>query len=307
MQVSVIIAAYNVGPYIRAAIESALSQEGVALEVIVVDDNSPDDTVAEIERIADPRVQLIRLPGNSGPGAARNAGIAAAKGEWIAVLDGDDIYLPGRLARMLARAAQTNADIVVDNQIVHREADGHESTMFSRGAFARRGTLPLAKFIHGKLWWFDKYTLGYLKPVFRAEFLRKHTLAYETDLRIGEDYMLMAEALVRGAVCAMEPVAGYRYTVRKGSISHRIDAAGVQRMLDADARFLSRHTLKGAALNEQNVRTFFLKEMLAYAMLVEALKQESLSGVWAAIRTCPTAPRHLWEPVWVRIRRALAR
>jgi glycosyltransferase involved in cell wall biosynthesis len=90
--VSVIIAAFNAAAHIEETCRSALSQTHTALEVIVVDDGSTDDTAAIVERIArtDPRVRLFRQV-NRGVAAARNAAIAEAKGEFIAPLDADDI------------------------------------------------------------------------------------------------------------------------------------------------------------------------------------------------------------------------
>ena len=102
--ISVILTAYNVERYVGRALRSALGQRGITLEVIVVDDCSTDDTWAVICRNTDPRVKRLRLDSNGGPGRARNAGITAATGTWIAILDGDDAFAPERLrdvSRML--------------------------------------------------------------------------------------------------------------------------------------------------------------------------------------------------------------
>lgn len=90
--ISIVIPAYDVGPFIGAALRSALRQEGVRFEVIVVDDGSRDGTADEIARFAgDPRLHVIRQ-GNQGVPAARNAGILAARGRYIGFLDGDDMW-----------------------------------------------------------------------------------------------------------------------------------------------------------------------------------------------------------------------
>ena len=72
------------------------------MEVIVVDDCSSDRTVSIAAGFPTDRVRVLALTENHGPGAARNAGLAAARGEWVAVLDADDTMLPGRLAAMIA-------------------------------------------------------------------------------------------------------------------------------------------------------------------------------------------------------------
>ena len=99
--ISVIIPTYNYGRFIREAIDSALSQSFPALEVIVVDDGSTDDTSQILEGYGD-RIRVIRQQ-NQGVGAARNAGIAAARGEYLAFLDSDDVWKPRKLEHDMAR------------------------------------------------------------------------------------------------------------------------------------------------------------------------------------------------------------
>ena len=93
--VSVIIPAYNTEKYIRRAIDSVLAQTHPAAEIIVVDDGSTDGT-PEIVQSYGPPVRYI-YQANAGPGAARNAGIRAAQGDWIAFLDSDDEWLSEKL------------------------------------------------------------------------------------------------------------------------------------------------------------------------------------------------------------------
>ncbi|MCI0498058.1 MAG: glycosyltransferase [Planctomycetales bacterium] len=95
MKISVIIPAYNAQRHIGRAIDSVLKQARPADEVIVIDDGSADRT-ADIVRSYGGRVMLIQQP-NAGVSAARNAGIAAAAGDWIAFLDADDEWLPEKL------------------------------------------------------------------------------------------------------------------------------------------------------------------------------------------------------------------
>jgi glycosyltransferase involved in cell wall biosynthesis len=97
--VSVIIPAYNSGGLIRASIDSALSQRGVTLEVIVVDDGSTDDTVSIVESYGD-AVRCMRQR-NQGAYVARNNAAAIARGEWLAFLDADDLWVAGKLAKQV--------------------------------------------------------------------------------------------------------------------------------------------------------------------------------------------------------------
>jgi cellulose synthase/poly-beta-1,6-N-acetylglucosamine synthase-like glycosyltransferase len=97
--VSVVVPVYNGGPFLRKAIDSILSQTYKSIELIVVDDGSVDDS-ADIISSYGPRLQPIRQP-NAGVAHARNAGIRAARGDFIAFLDQDDWWLPTKVAKQV--------------------------------------------------------------------------------------------------------------------------------------------------------------------------------------------------------------
>jgi glycosyltransferase involved in cell wall biosynthesis len=109
--VSVVIPVYNGAALIDATIESALGQTYPHLEVIVVDDGSTDRTAELVRAKAalDPRVRFIQQT-NRGVGAARNAGIAAARGELIAPLDADDLWDPSKIERQVNRLLEAGND-----------------------------------------------------------------------------------------------------------------------------------------------------------------------------------------------------
>ncbi|MFA6599532.1 MAG: glycosyltransferase [Candidatus Omnitrophota bacterium] len=95
IQVSVVIPTYNRKDRLPKALESVIAQEGVPFEVLVIDDGSTDQTKEMVLRDF-PSVTCLSQP-KQGPAAARNTGIENAKGEWIAFLDSDDEWLPGKL------------------------------------------------------------------------------------------------------------------------------------------------------------------------------------------------------------------
>ena len=95
IKISAVIPAYNCEKYIARAIESVLGQTHPVEEIIVIDDGSTDNT-AQVVRSFDDKVTLLHQE-NAGASAARNAGIQAAKGNWIAFLDADDEWLPDRI------------------------------------------------------------------------------------------------------------------------------------------------------------------------------------------------------------------
>src|SRR6185295_14020211 len=97
MILSVVIPTWNRAHLVCDAINSALNQRPGNVEVIVVDDASSDDTAEVLTRNYGDAIRLLRLPKRSGAGAARNAGVALARGEFVAFLDSDDVWLPGKL------------------------------------------------------------------------------------------------------------------------------------------------------------------------------------------------------------------
>ncbi|CAN5744279.1 hypothetical protein BH23ACT10_BH23ACT10_32460 [soil metagenome] len=102
--VSVVIPAYNASTHVRTAVTSALQQTYQPIEVVVVDDGSTDATpqIVTSLAVADSRVRLIRQP-NQGVAAARNRGIAASRGTYVAPLDADDYWLPDKIRSQVAR------------------------------------------------------------------------------------------------------------------------------------------------------------------------------------------------------------
>ena len=97
--ISVLMAAYNAAPYIRDAVDSALAQQGVRIEVIVADDGSTDDTLAVLARYGS-RITTIAAP-HRNASAARNTAWQASRGEYIVILDADDRLMPDAFTRKL--------------------------------------------------------------------------------------------------------------------------------------------------------------------------------------------------------------
>lgn len=112
-KISIVIPCYNVGAYIGKCLQSVLSQTYPELEVIVVNDGSTDDTAEGIAAwAADPRLLCIDQQ-NAGVTAARNAGIEASTGEYLAFVDSDDYLAPGMYERLHAALAGAGADAAV--------------------------------------------------------------------------------------------------------------------------------------------------------------------------------------------------
>lgn len=100
--ISVVVASYNHQAYVRACLQSVLDQDFQDFEIIVTDDGSSDQTVAQIQALKDPRIHLKVLPRNLGACIALNDAILRSSGTYIAVLNSDDYFLPGKLSQQLA-------------------------------------------------------------------------------------------------------------------------------------------------------------------------------------------------------------
>ncbi len=113
--VSVIMPTHNAAGWVAQAIDSVIAQTYQALELIVVDDGSQDDTVAvvraKLARDFTRNWQVIELGTNHGPSAARNTGLRAARGDWVQYLDSDDFLSAGKLELQMAACAHAAADV----------------------------------------------------------------------------------------------------------------------------------------------------------------------------------------------------
>jgi glycosyltransferase involved in cell wall biosynthesis len=141
MLVSVVLPTFNRGYCLERAIRSVLGQTYPDWELIVVDDGSTDDTQAVLESFKDPRIRVFRHSVNRGVAAARNTGLAAARGEFIAFLDSDDEWRPDKLTKQLDVMTRAPTRQLAFTDLVWRRGD------VEAGSFAR--TLPVfSKLLH---------------------------------------------------------------------------------------------------------------------------------------------------------------
>ncbi|MBE9046990.1 glycosyltransferase family 2 protein [Pleurocapsales cyanobacterium LEGE 10410] len=142
-KVSVIVPVYRVEKYIAATVRSVLEQTYPNFELLIVDDGSPDRSDDICQQFLDPRIKIIRQP-NRGASAARNAGIRQAQGEYLAFLDGDDLWLPQKLAK----------------HVEHLDRSPAVGLSFSRSAFISEAGERL-----------DNYQMPKLKAIAPQDFL----------------------------------------------------------------------------------------------------------------------------------------
>lgn len=203
---SVVIPTYNYGRFLAHAVDSVLSQTLPAHEVIVVDDGSTDDTPAVAERYAG-RITYLRRA-NAGVSAARNAGIAAATGDWVAFLDADDAWEPGFLAGVRSACEQEPRPALVFTDFrIFGDVDGvaRPSATFAEWDASDHLLVPLVSVMP------SASVVPADSPVRFPEWA-KHN----------EDAVFFNETAERGPVRAVaEPLARYRRHGASNQAAHR--------------------------------------------------------------------------------------
>jgi glycosyltransferase involved in cell wall biosynthesis len=207
-QVSVVVPTLG-RPALTLALHSALSQRGVDVEVIVVDDGSGGTAGAIVERVGDPRVRLLGHQGRRGPGAARNTGVAAARGAWVAFLDDDDLWAPDKLARQLDAVRAAGRDWVYAGAVEvdewHRvlQAEPPIAPAEAMRQLPRRNVVPA----------------GASNVMVHAAALSA-TGPFDPDLRNTEDWDLFIRLAQRGPPAAVEaPLVAVRFHSGQASLT----------------------------------------------------------------------------------------
>lgn len=196
-QVSVIIPTYNRERFVVPAIESVLRQSFSDRELIVVDDGSTDDTPLQLERYEN-RIRYF-YQANAGPGAARNKGVQAATGEWLAFLDSDDEWTTDYLARQFQRIQSTPDICMQTTDCRFLGPDGQVSSFFKMNGVAailngRDYLLPRDPF--SLVLQHSPWQLG--ATVIRHDAINQAGW-FDESLRISEDLDLMARVSLQGA------------------------------------------------------------------------------------------------------------
>lgn len=211
-RVSVVIPTHNRARLLPRTLASALGQQDVDVEVIVVDDGSTDATPDLLRSMEEPRLRVVRHPVSRGVALARNAGIEVASGPWVAFLDDDDIWAPHKLTRQLAAACETQASFVYCSAAILDEC--LRVTRIDRA--------PSSRDIFSLLLAFDAVPGGG-SGVMAATDLVREVGGFDHELAAAglEDWDLWIRLAhrCRAAVC-LEPLVGY---VVHALNAHRID------------------------------------------------------------------------------------
>jgi CDP-glycerol glycerophosphotransferase len=124
-EITFVLAVYDVADYLADCLDSVLAQPGADIEVIAVDDASPDSSAQILDQraAAEPRLRVLHLDRNAGPGNARNLALDLAAGEYVWFIDSDDLLPPGALAAVAAALDERKPDVLLIDWVT-RHPDG---------------------------------------------------------------------------------------------------------------------------------------------------------------------------------------
>ena len=218
MKVSVIVPLYNREATIAQALRSVLEQSEPPCEVIVVDDGSVDGSANVVRAITDPRVRYLYQT-NAGAGAARNRGLDAATGDWVALLDSDDWWLPTRIAAAAAAvAADDRIDFLQSNRL-HAYPDGR----LGPGLSERPEKLTDVRSL------LSGFGIKSSAVMIRRDLIERLQLRFPIDQKTCEDYHLFWRAVMFSRAVGYTHDADVMIRVLSDSLSRANSAAYLQK------------------------------------------------------------------------------
>ena len=283
VRVSVIIPLYNKGPWLRRAVVSVLQQSFTNFEVIVVDDGSTDQGTLELAGYDDQRLRTV-TQANLGPGAARNRGIAEARGELLAFLDADDEWLPNYLRDSVHLLDEVGDDVAAISSGYFEYPSGisrermWKARGLTEGKFRITPVTPPLEAV---------YRLAYMSPcttVVRAETLRKYGGFYSQDrCTYGEDASLWLKVLLNEKVLFhLDPLAVFH-----------TDASQLSKNLE-EVRPLEPFLICPSEINSSAPQD--LRDLLSNIFAIRALKSACVLGYWGNWREARSLKRRFSVP-----------
>lgn len=306
-RISVIIALYNCREHIGALLDSLEAQTIMNIEIIISDDLSVDGSLEIVEKYAqrDSRYVVLRSERNCGPAAARNRALKIARGEWIAIVDADDILHPARFEILLQEAERLGADVISDN-LLFFDLESGKSRIFLDAKHAVSRKINFDEYIENNDFGSSGPAFGYLKPLFRRAAFEN--LSYDERLRIGEDFDLMARALFSGFDLWIIPYPFYLYRRHKNSISHRLSTEAVSNLISAHESFMLKHgPFTGRTQVALKRRSKKMKRALKFECFVKKIKNRRLFDAFLSLIVAPSLALGLLQSVYERMTKTVTK
>lgn len=230
-KISVVLSVYNVENYIHKCMETVLGQTLKDIEVIMVDDGSPDSCPQICDDYAkiDNRVRVIHKK-NAGLGMARNSGMKIAKGEYICFLDPDDFFDLNMLSELYTIAKNNNLQAVYTNFIkvdkngkeLFKITDVTEYTEFNGHSDCHKiGLGMIGTMLHGE----KSYSMSCAKVLFNLDFLKENNLFFESERKfLSEDMIFDVDFYNVATKVAFTPTYYYYYRANPSSLSQKVSS-----------------------------------------------------------------------------------
>ncbi len=259
--VSVVIPAYNVADYIEQSIFSVVSQTYKELEIIVVDDGSTDATAAIADAYAkqDTRIRII-TQSNKGLAAARNTGIANAHGDYVCILDSDDIMLPNKIAEQYA-FLDSHPEYNIAYSDLYHFMDGKKSVYHH--PIAPLSTPHYESLLYGNV-------INPNTVFFRRSLFEKYG-GFDESIRSAEDWEYWLHVAWNGSTFGYQPIKLTLYRVRNNSLS-----ANAVVMSETPIRVLEKQLLRSVNHHQREIilsRIAFWNKRLYIAYLKKGNKE----------------------------------
>ncbi len=306
-RVSVLMANWRGERYLAEAIASVLAQRMGDLELLVADDASDDRSleIAQGAAALDGRVRVLPAAANAGPSVARNRALEAARGQWIAVVDSDDLLHPRRLEILLDAADRLGADMVADDMAFFGAGPGTAGrTLLGPLRLCAPRTVSPAFFVQSNDASTELPSLGYLKPLIRRAAIGD--LRYDPAVRVGEDYDLYLRLLLRGARFEILPLPLYLYRRHGTSLSHRLSVSALEPLVAANEAVVASLGRDGATPDPDLVEALAhrgrsLERALRFERLVAALKARQTASATGLLLRDPALVRPLARSLGERL------
>lgn len=223
-KVSVVVPVYNVEEYLERCIESIRNQTLEDIEIILVDDGSPDNCPKICDEFAekDSRIKVVHKK-NAGVAAARNSGLEIATGEYIAFVDSDDYIDKNMYQRMMEKVQEYDCDLVMCDCV--KEYGDHQEiyTHNIRGNFYNLSQLREEYYPQLLISYDMEYpaTISNVVCLFKHNTFRRGKVCYMEGIRFSEDWLLGAQMMLyTNSFCYMKGEAYYHYRMNEQSATH---------------------------------------------------------------------------------------
>lgn len=226
--VSIIVPIYKVEKYLRECIDSILAQTYEDIEVILIDDGSPDGSPAICDEYAskDKRVKVIHKP-NGGLSDARNAGLDKAHGDYISFIDSDDVIDKLMIEIMMEHAADYSADIIGCESEMFDETSGAKTSIY-------HSTNPIQTFNsseYADAILYKKVDCSACNKIYKRELIGNHRFLKG---RYNEDILFLLEIIHKTNTVVQINDAFYHYRITVGSVSHTFNERSLDLLKNID-------------------------------------------------------------------------